>query len=110
MLSPLLFPDRVEGAVLEPPELELEELEVHGGVSTPVLALGPVEPVPLDEEDGETSPVQVAHPDRPQLAATGERISAQEEVLGLEHAAPPFRSPGSRPPAGVVVVSGEEVG
>jgi hypothetical protein len=81
----LLSSDRAEAAVLEPPQLELEGLEVDDRVTAPIAKLSLVDVVAFEVEEGQSAAVQVAHFDAAQLAAAAECVGRQVEVFGLEH-------------------------
>jgi len=91
----LLLPDRVETAVLQPPHLELEELEINDRTSAVVVGLGLVRRLSRDPEDRDAAAVRPADADAHELGTAQQSEPAQEEVVRLQHSPPP--AGGGRP-------------
>jgi hypothetical protein len=87
--TPLLLPDRVEAAILQPPHLELEEWKIHDRPSAVVVGLGLKRGLSRDPKDRHPPAVRPADVDPRELAASQERQTAQEEVVGSKHPSPP---------------------
>jgi hypothetical protein len=85
----LLLPDRVEAAILEPPHLELEKLEIDLRAAAEVVGLGLQRGLARDTEDRDAPAVRPTDPDAHELAAAQKREPAQEEVIGRQHSPPP---------------------
>jgi hypothetical protein len=78
----LLLTDGFERSVLQPLELELQELQVHHGLSAVVLELRSFGP--LDSKHRRPASVRSSDLDRPELAPSDEQKRAQEEIVGLD--------------------------
>jgi hypothetical protein len=82
---PLLFADRVEGGILEPPDFRLQKPQVHEGCSSVVVPSGLLGPGTADREHRDSTAVRPADLDRLELAPADEPEGAEEEVVGLKH-------------------------
>jgi hypothetical protein len=88
-IFPLLFSEGREGPVLQPPYLELQQLEVHRRLAAVVVAFGRVYVRARDPEDRDPAAVRATQLDTDELTAAGEREATQEKVVGLKHVSPP---------------------
>jgi hypothetical protein len=75
---PLLFADRIEGGVLEPPHFRLQQPQVHQSRAAVVIAYGFVDPQAADREDRHAAPVRAAHFDRLELATSHQPEGTEE--------------------------------
>jgi len=99
MSSPLFLSDGlsdpVERLVLQTPDLEFQQHGLHARRASEIFPLGFVDLRPLDLEEGQAPPVDPAHLNRREFAATTDQPEGREkDVVGLDHL---VLLPGPRP-------------